>query len=90
MAFPGASTARSTPAIASFPRLIPLYAQRLGALAEKPLAEFPVLADATDDYWPAIRPDAAEIKPVQRGRGPHLDHRQGPARTSPPASMPAA
>jgi hypothetical protein len=47
------------------PSPYPSYAQRLGALAEKPLAEFPVLAAATDDYWPTIRPDAAQIKPVR-------------------------
>ena len=47
------------------PTPYPAATQRLGALAEKPLAEFPVLADATDDYWPAFRPDATEIKPVR-------------------------
>jgi hypothetical protein len=47
------------------PSPYPAYTQRLGALAEKPLAEFPLLAKATDDYYPTIRPDASEIKPVQ-------------------------
>ena len=42
----------------------PRFAQRLGALAEKPLAEFPVLASAHDNYYPALRPDVSEIKPV--------------------------
>ena len=79
MAFRGVSTARSTPAIASFPRPIPLPPSSLGALAEKPLAEFPVLADATDDYWPAFRPDATEIKPVRGAMVPLMDLRQGSA-----------
>jgi hypothetical protein len=46
------------------PTPYPTYAQRLGALAEKPLAEFPVLPRAVDDHYPTIRPDASEIKPV--------------------------
>jgi hypothetical protein len=47
------------------PTPYPAYTQRLGALAEQPPAEFPVLANATDVYWSTIRPDAAQIKPVR-------------------------
>ena len=47
------------------PSPYPVYTQRLGALAEKPLAEFPVLAAASDDFWPTLRPDAAQITPVR-------------------------
>ncbi len=47
------------------PTPYPTYTQRLGALAEKPLAEFPVLATKSDDYWPVIWPNAAEIKPLK-------------------------
>ncbi len=46
------------------PSPYPLQTQRLGALAETALAEFPVSAKVSDDYRPAIRPDASEIKPV--------------------------
>ena len=47
------------------PSPYPTYANRLGALAEKPLAEFPVQAPVLDDYRPTIRPDASELKPVK-------------------------
>ena len=60
----GRVPARSTPATAELPTPYAVHAQRLGALAEKPLAEFPVLAGGNDDRWPAIRPDASEIKPA--------------------------
>ena len=61
------------------PTPYPAYAQRLGALAEKPLAEFPVLADATDDY--SARP-SGRTHGGQAGAGavvPSMDFRRGSA-----------
>jgi hypothetical protein len=46
------------------PSPYPVYTQRLGALAEKPLAAFPVLAGASDDYYPTLPRDASQSKPM--------------------------